>query len=74
MKNAYPIGTRFTPIGKNRAEHTVVDIHRTFNSRGELVKLFYVSTHLFCGQQVTAYEIPATTIARGNPILPTPKL
>ena len=74
MKNAYPIGTRFTPIGKNRAEHTVVDIHRTFNSRGDLVKLFYVSTHLFCGQQVTAYEIPAATIARGNPILPAPKL
>ena len=70
MPNVYPIGTRFTPIGKNRAEHTVVDIHRTFNSHGELVKLFYVSTHLFCGQTVTNYEIPAATIARGNPILP----
>ena len=70
MKNTYPIGTRFTPIGKNRAEHTVVDIHRTFNSRGELVNLFYFSTHICCGPTVTNYEIPAATIARGNPILP----
>jgi len=66
----YPIGTRFTPIGKSKAEHTVVDIHSTFNSRNELVKTCYVSSHLFCGQLVYNCEIPAASIARGNPILP----
>ncbi len=60
----YPIGTKYTTKGKHPQECTVVDIHKTYNLDGELVKLRYVSTHVFCGQTVTDTDVVSTTIAR----------
>ncbi len=54
MTDTYPIGTKFRPIG-GKHEHTVVDVWKTYNSAGDLVRVRYVAEHLLCGQ----------TIARG---------
>ena len=65
----YPIGTRFTPLGKFQTENTVTDILKTYNSKGDLVRVRYVATHTFMGQTVTHHDIAPATIARGSPIL-----
>lgn len=66
----YPIGTQFKTRGKAPKLCTVVDILKTYNNANELVKVRYVATHPFMGQNVTDYDVPATTIAMGlvNPI------
>lgn len=61
----FQIGQKYSPIGKNYV-CTVVDIHKTFNSKGELVKTRYVSEHDFCGQVVKDYDVVDATIARGK--------
>ncbi len=43
----------------------MVDILKTYNSKGELVKIRYVSAHEFCGRIVMDYDVCETTIARG---------
>ncbi len=58
----FPIGTKFTPRGKNRSECEVVDILRTYNAKGEQVKLRYVCRYPFLGQDVYNYDIVETTI------------
>lgn len=66
MTPRFKIGQKYIPVGdKNKAIHTVVDIHTTMNSAGEVVRLRYVSTHEFCGQMVTDYDVSDTRIARG---------
>ena len=59
------IGTKFMNRDKNQKECTVIDIYKTYNNAGDLVKTNYVATHDFCGQIVTVYDIPAATICRG---------
>ena len=70
----FQIGTRYLTRGSNPRKpplvHTVVDVHRTFNSRGELVKLRYVSEHIFCGETIKEFDVCDTTIARGDPMAP----
>jgi len=39
---------------------------------GEIVKASYVATYPFCGQKITAHDVPDATIARGNPVLNLP--
>lgn len=63
--NQWPIGTQFTTRGKHPRKCTVVDILKTYNAAGELVKVAYVATHEFAGQIVTDRDVCATTIARG---------
>jgi hypothetical protein len=46
-----------------------VDVLRTTNSKGELVRLRYVATHDLAGQTVTDYDVVATSIAMGKPTL-----
>ena len=60
----YPVGTKYTPKRKHSQECTIVDIHKTYNLAGELVKLRYVATHEFCGQTVMDTDVISTTIAR----------
>jgi hypothetical protein len=43
----------------------VTDILTTYNSKNELVKTRYVSTHEFMGQTVTEYDVPASAISMG---------
>lgn len=62
----FKIGTKFLPVGKKYTSvYTVVDIHTTRNSAGDIVKVRYVAEYEFCGQMVIDRDIVATTIARG---------
>ena len=61
----YPIGTKYKTRGKAPRLCEVVDILKTYNSKGELVKTRYVATHSFMGQTVTDYDVIKTTIAMG---------
>lgn len=62
----FTIGTEFirriTP--KLKRTERIVDIYRTYNDAGELVKLRYVTAHDFLGQTVLDYDVNDTTIAR----------
>jgi hypothetical protein len=60
----FSIGTKFTSGGKHPRICTIVDIHKTYNSAGDLVWIEYVATHEFMGQTVTDYHVCDTTVAR----------
>ena len=62
----FNIGTQFLSAGKHPKLCTVTDILRTYNSRDELVSIWYVATHEFMGQIITDRAICDTTIARGK--------
>ena len=62
--NDYPIGTKYTPLGKNQKECEVIDILKTYNHKGELVKTTYKSVHSFMGQLVVNHDVIRTTIDR----------
>jgi hypothetical protein len=61
----YAIGTQYLEHGKHPNVCTVVDVWKTYNSAGELVRTRYVTEHLFCGQKVQNHDVVAVTIARG---------
>lgn len=63
----FPIGTQFAVrVGSKRTDIcTVTDQFTTTNARGEVVKLRYEATHVFCGQTVSSSDVVDTTIARG---------
>ena len=66
-KEDIKVGTQFIRRGTNRKDvETVVDIHKTYNLAGELVKERYVATHEFMGQTVTDRDVVAPTIQMGN--------
>ena len=62
----FVVGTQFMTRGKAPRLCTVVDIWRTYNTAGELVKLRYVATHELMGQTLTDYDVVETTIAMGE--------
>lgn len=61
----FPIGQQYKTRGKAPRLCTVVDIHKTYNAAGELVKLRYVATHDFAGQVIADRDVCETTIAMG---------
>ena len=62
-KVEYPIGTKYMrTVG---AILTVIDCHKTHNSKGELVRIRYVATRPYLGQTLTYSDECAVTIARG---------
>lgn len=61
----FKIGQQYKTMGKHPKICTIIDIHKTYNSNGEMVKLSYVSQHEFCGQMLTDNDVVETTIARG---------
>lgn len=61
----YQIGQKYIPVGKTARFCTVTDILKTYNSKGDLVRIRYVSEHTFMGQTVVDTDICETTIARG---------
>jgi hypothetical protein len=62
----YAIGTKYKAFGRTRSYICkVIDIYKTYNSAGELVKVRYEAQHVFCGQVVNDHDVCATTIARG---------
>ena len=60
----FPIGTKFLSDGKVKRICTVIDILKTYNSSGELVKTSYIAEHDFLGQKVKNNDVCHTTIAR----------
>ncbi len=60
------LGKQFKTRGKHPKLCTVVDVHKTYDKDGELVRTRYVSQHEFLGQTVTTYDIPSVTILRGE--------
>ena len=68
MTQDIAIGTQFLRSrGKhnnNRVE-TVVDILKTYNNAGELVRTRYAASHGFLGQTIIDTDIVATTILKG---------
>ena len=59
------IGTQFIPRGKRQDVCTVTDILKTYNSKNELVRTEYISTHEFMGQIINRVDC-AVTIQRGE--------
>jgi hypothetical protein len=64
-RQPFPIGTQYKTRGKAPKLCTVTEIFKTFNSKGELVKITYESQHSFMGQMVTERDVIETTIAMG---------
>lgn len=63
---AFKVGQVFKTRGKFPRLCTVVDVWKTYNADGGLVKLRYVAEHIFRGQIVTAHDVVETTIAMGQ--------
>jgi len=61
----FPVGTEYRTRGKHPRQCTVTGFRVTFDLSGAIVRKSYTSTHPFLGQQVTAHDIPETTIAIG---------
>lgn len=62
----FSIGQQFKTRGKQPRTCTVTDILKTYNSKGELVRVRYVATHEFAGQVITDSDVVETTIAMGE--------
>jgi len=64
-KPRFKIGQRFTlRRGHAVRDAEIMDIHTTFNAKGESVKLRYVVRYVFCGQPTWDHDVVDTTIAR----------
>lgn len=61
----FTIGQQYRTRGKAPRLCTVVDILRTYNARGDMVKLRYVATHDFLGQTITDHDVVETSIVMG---------
>ncbi len=59
------IGTTFLSRGKYPKTCKVIDIYKTYNVSGNLIKTSYVATHELAGQIITETDISAATIIRG---------
>lgn len=66
MNVEFPIGTQYYSRGKNSKLCTIIDILKTYNNKGELVNIRYVSTHQFLGQTVTEKDVLPITIQRAE--------
>lgn len=63
--NLYAIGTQYRTRGKHPRLCIVVDVLRTYNANGQLVRVRYVAEHVGVINKVTDYDVVATTIAMG---------
>jgi hypothetical protein len=70
MENEIQIGTKYQTRDKRKVICTVIDIYKTYNSKGELVKTNYVAEHIVMGQKVIERDVVKTTIVMG--LLSTP--
>lgn len=61
----YSVGTVYKTRGKHPRTCTVVDIWRTLNAAGEIVRIRYVATHEFMGQTLTDCDVVEMSISMG---------
>lgn len=66
IEQRFEIGTKYKTRGKHPKLCIVIDVLKTYNSQGELVKLRYVSSHDFLGQKVIDWDVVDATIAMGK--------
>ncbi len=67
MNNVIQEYKQYKPRGRKHPKLcTVVDVLKTYNKAGELVKTRYVSEHEFLGQTVIDRDVCETTILRGE--------
>jgi hypothetical protein len=62
----FSIGTQYLTRGKHPKLCTVTDTLVTINSKGQIVRTSYISTHEFMGQTVTEHDVCDATIAIGK--------
>ena len=60
------IGKKFKTRDKHPRLCTVVDVHKTYNKDGDLVKTAYVAEHDFLGQKVTTRDWCSVSILRNE--------
>ena len=65
MIHRFPIGTQYRPAGKHAKVTTVTDQLTLTNSKGEILRVSYLTKHEFLGQMITNHDVCDTTIARG---------
>ncbi len=65
----FTVGTQYKTRGKHPHICTIIDIHKTYNIAGELVKLRYVSTHELLRQTIVDSDVCETTVAMGVMLL-----
>ena len=68
MTQDIALGTQFIRSRgkqKNNRVETVVDILKTYNNAGELVRTRYAASHDFLGQTIIDTDIVSTTILKG---------
>ncbi len=68
MNQQHNIGDQFIARSsrKHKQVETVSDVFKVYNSKDELVKIYYSATHEFCGQSVTRSDICQATVAMGK--------
>ena len=62
MDTKYKIGQKYISRGKAKHECEIIDIYKTYNYKGELVKIRYVAAHKLLGQTVVDYDVVETSI------------
>ena len=62
MDRKYKIGQKYISRGKAKHECEIIDIYKTYNYKGELVKIRYVAAHKLLGQTVVDYDVVETSI------------
>ena len=65
MIHRFPIGTQYKPVGKHTKVTTVIDQLTLTDSKGEILRVSYLTQHEFLGQTITNHDVCDTTIARG---------
>lgn len=65
IEQRFKIGDQYDTRGRSPRRCTIVDVWRTYNSAGELVRLRYVSTHQFMGQALVDHDVVSATVALG---------
>ncbi len=61
----YKIGLRFKRANRKADKfETIIDILKTTNNAGELVKIRYVASHELMGQVINDYDVTQATTAR----------
>ena len=67
MKTRFPIGLKYNDYTvKHNHERKIVDILTTSNSKGEVIKVEYQTSHVFLGQDIMGLATD-TRIARSLP-------
>ena len=64
METEYPIGTKYFCNGDKTLIHTVTDVWKTHNSKGELLQTSYVTTREDDGKIISHHGVRALTITR----------